>query len=507
MTLTRTTLFSVLFVATLGTTSFSTTHAATLKWTSQGEIPTWDPHSQNNVLSNGIHASVYESLVYYNKKFELEGILATAWKQVTPLNVRFTLRKGVKFHDGSAFTADDVVFTFDRAMSKTSNFGAFTQGIDRVVTVDEHTIDIFTKTPNPVLLPVLLRQLTEVRMMNKAWATKNNSITPKDIKIKDENYAHRNAMGTGPFMLKSWEQDVKLMLTQNPNWWGKLEGNLTEVVYTPIKADATRVAALLGGEVDLVLDPAPQDQPRLRSNTNISVIDGAENRTIFLGMDQFREELTGSNVKGKNPLKDQRVRQALYQAIDIQAIHKVTMRGLSQVTGSIVAPQVNGWSKKADERYPYSLDASKKRLAAAGYPAGLPASTCWAGAYRRLTRYTACSLGITVLFISHNLQVVHYVADRIGVMYLGQLVEIAPKAELFASPKHTYTRMLLDAIPDMAMSGKARTPVAGEVPNPLNPPSGCAFHPRCPQAADRCKQEAPPSRTVGASVVACHWAD
>jgi peptide/nickel transport system ATP-binding protein len=116
-------------------------------------------------------------------------------------------------------------------------------------------------------------------------------------------------------------------------------------------------------------------------------------------------------------------------------------------------------------------------------------------------------LGITVLFISHNLQVVHHVADRIGVMYLGKLVEIAPKAELFASPKHPYTRMLLDAIPDIAMSGKARTPVGGEVPNPLNPPTGCAFHPRCPKATDKCKQEAPVSRTLGTSVVACHWAE
>jgi peptide/nickel transport system ATP-binding protein len=116
-------------------------------------------------------------------------------------------------------------------------------------------------------------------------------------------------------------------------------------------------------------------------------------------------------------------------------------------------------------------------------------------------------LGITVLFISHNLQVVHHVADRIGVMYLGKLVEIAPKNELFANPKHPYTRMLLAAIPDMAMSGKARTPVAGEVPNPLNPPSGCAFHPRCPQATERCQQDTPLSRQLGASIVACHYAE
>ncbi len=340
--------------------------AKTFRWASQGELPTWDPHSQNSGIANAIHANVYESLVYYNKKFEVEPMLATAWKQVTPTNMRISLRKGVKFSDGSAFSADDVVFSFERAMSKTSNFGVYAQGVDKVVKVDDFTVDVFTKGPNPVLM----RQFTELRMMSKAWSTKNNSIMPKDIKTKDENFAHRNAMGTGPFMLKSWEQDVKLVMVTNPNWWGKLEGNVTEIVYTPIKADATRVAALLSGEIDFVLDPAPQDQPRLRNNPNITVMDGAENRTIFLGMDQFRDELVGSSVKGKNPLKDQRVRQALYQAIDIQAIHKVTMRGLSLVTGSLVAPQVNGWSKKSDARYPYSVDEAKKLLAAAGYPAG-----------------------------------------------------------------------------------------------------------------------------------------
>ena len=346
--------------------SLASAQAATFRWTSQGEIPSWDPHTQNNALANGIHASVYESLVYYDKKFELEGVLATSWKQVNPLNVRMNLRKGVKFHDGSAFTADDVVFSFERAMSKTSHFGIYTSGIERVVKVDDHTVDIFTKTPNPVLL----RQLTEVRIMSKAWSTKNNSIAPKDGKTKEETFAHRNAMGTGPFMLKSWEQDVKMVFTKNTNWWGKLEGNLTDIVYSPIKADATRVAALLSGEVDMVLDPAPQDQPRLRSTPSVTVIDGAENRTIFLGMDQFRDELPGSSVKGKNPLKDQRVRLALYQAIDINAINKVTMRGLSQVTGTLISPQVNGWSKKADVRYPYSIEASKKLLADAGYPNG-----------------------------------------------------------------------------------------------------------------------------------------
>ncbi len=340
--------------------------ANTFKWTSASDIPTWDIHSQNNALSNGVHASVYESLFYYNKKFELEPILATGYKQVSPTQLRITLRQGVKFHDGATFNADDAKFSLERAMSKSSNFGVYTQGIDRVVKVDDYTVDIFTKGPNPVLL----RQMTELRMMDQGWAEKNKSLEPKDIKTKDENYAPRNANGTGPFMLKSWEQDVKLVLVKNPNWWGKSDSNLTEIVYTPIKSEATRVAALMSGEIDMVLDPSPADLPKLRAAANLKGVDGVEYRTIFFGMDQFRDELPGSNIKGKNPLKDVRVRKALYQAIDVQTIHRVTMRGLSQPTGALISPQVNGWSKKADARWPYNVDAAKKLLAEAGYPNG-----------------------------------------------------------------------------------------------------------------------------------------
>ncbi len=352
--------------AALGLAAF-TVQAKTFRWASASDIPTWDIHSQNNALANGIHASVYEALFYYNSRtFALEPLLATGYKQVSPTQVRVTLRRGVKFHDGADFNADDAVFSLERAMAKTSNFGVYTQGIERVVKVDDYTIDIFTKGPNPVLL----RQLTELRMMDRGWAEKNNSVEPKDIKTKDENFAHRNANGTGPFMLKEWQQDQRLVLTRNPNWWGKMEGNVTEIVYTPIKAEATRVAALLSGEVDMVLDPSPADLPRLRNTAGLKVVDGVENRTIFFGMDQYRDELPGSNVKGKNPLKDVRVRKALYQAIDSATLTRVTMRGLAQPTGTLISPQVNGWTKKADQRWPYDVEGAKKLLAEAGYPDG-----------------------------------------------------------------------------------------------------------------------------------------
>jgi len=113
-------------------------------------------------------------------------------------------------------------------------------------------------------------------------------------------------------------------------------------------------------------------------------------------------------------------------------------------------------------------------------------------------------LGLTYLFISHNLAVVSHVADRIGVMYLGRLVELADAKNLFANPRHPYTRMLLDAVPDLEMSGRQRTPVAGEVPNPLSPPPGCAFHPRCPHANERCKSESPKLLRRDDTATACH---
>lgn len=342
--------------------------AKPFRWASAGEISTWDIHSQNNALQNGIHAAVYESLVYYNSRtFKIEPVLATSWTQVSPTQLRLNLRQNVKFHDGSAFTADDAAYSIERAMMKTSNFSPYTAGIDRVVKVNPNTIDIFTKRPNPVLL----NQLTELRMMSKAWAEKNNSVEPKDIRnVTLETFANRNAMGTGPFILRQWVPDQRMVMAANPNWWGKLEGNVTEIIYTPIKSEATRVAALLSGEVDMVLDPSPQDLPRLRQSPNLKVMDGVESRTIFFGMDQHRDELPGSNVKGKNPLKDLRVRKALYQSIDIDSLMRVTMRGLGQATGALIAPQVNGWKESIHKRMPYDVEGAKKLLAEAGYPQG-----------------------------------------------------------------------------------------------------------------------------------------
>ncbi|HRL54966.1 MAG TPA: ABC transporter substrate-binding protein, partial [Acidovorax temperans] len=178
--------------------------AKPFKWAGSSDIQSMDIHSQNSALGNGIHAAVYESLVMFNSRtLKVEPLLATAWQQITPTQLRIKLRQGVKFSDGSAMTADDVVYSLQRAMSKTSTYSIYTQGMDRIAKVDGESIDIFLKNPNPVIL----NQLTELRVMSKAWAEKNNSLEPKDIKGKDETYSHRHAMGTGPFVLKEWVPD------------------------------------------------------------------------------------------------------------------------------------------------------------------------------------------------------------------------------------------------------------------------------------------------------------
>ena len=341
--------------------------AATMRWAGANDILTVDPHAQNHQTTHAFLQQVYESLVRYDKAYKIEPALATKWTQVSPTQIRFELRKGVKFHDGAPFTADDVVFSLTRAMTPPSNMQSAVQSVKEVKKVDDHTVDLILKGPNPILL----RELTEARIMNKAWAEKNNSLKSQDYAAKEENFAARNANGTGPFIMGGWQPDVKVTLKKNPNWWDKPTGNIDEVVFTPIKSAATRSAALISGQVDFVADPPPQDLARMKGSPDIKLIEGAENRTIFLGLDQFREELPGAGTPGKNPLKDKRVRQALYQAIDSAGLHSRTMRNLSVPAGTMVAPMVNGWSKALDERAAkYDVEAAKKLLADAGYPNG-----------------------------------------------------------------------------------------------------------------------------------------
>ncbi len=342
--------------------------AQTLRWSSQGDLQTLDPHSQNESLTNSLNGQVYESLVNRGKQLEIVPVLATEWQQTAPTVWRMKLRPNVKFHDGAPFTADDVLFSVQRAAAGSSDIKVYATALGEVRKVDPLTVEFKLAQVNPIFL----QHLSTIQIMSKVWSEKHGTTKPLDFKAKEESYASLNANGTGPFMLVARQPDVKTVYKRNPTWWSKQEGNLQEVVFTPIKSDATRVAALLSGEIDLVLDPAPQDLPRLRNTPGVRVQDGPENRIVFIGMDQSRDKLLYGRVDGdRNPFKDLRVRKALYQAIDIETIKTKLMRGQSLPTGGITPSPLGAFNDAALEtRLPYDVAAAKKLMVEAGYGNG-----------------------------------------------------------------------------------------------------------------------------------------
>lgn len=340
-------------------------NAQTIRIANQGDALSMDPHSLNESLQLSVTGNVYEPLVGRNKDLSLAPALATAWKQTAPTVWRFELRKGVQFHDGTPFTADDVLFSFARTQVEGSDMKSYTNDIKEVRKIDSHTVEIETKAPFPILPDVI----SLVFIMSKKWCEANQATAPVDRRKGIENTASFKANGTGPYRLRERQPGVRTTFTRNGNYWDKIEGNAADIIFTPIGNDATRVAALLSGEVD-VMEPVPvQDIERVNNNSTTRAVTGPELRTIFLGMDQKRDELLYSSVKGKNPFKDKRVRQAFYQAIDIEGIKKTVMRGASNPSALMVGPGINGF--QADmKRLPYDVEAAKKLLADAGYAGG-----------------------------------------------------------------------------------------------------------------------------------------
>ncbi len=357
-----------LVIALLALLPVSGAKAQTLRWASQGDPQTMDPHSQNESMTNMVNGQVYERLTRRDRKLNIVPGLATEWTQVSPLLWRFKLRPGVKFHDGRPFTADDVVFSIQRAAAPTSQLSVYASAVGTARKVDELTVEFQLSSYNPIFL----QHLDLLWIMSKPWAEANRAVRPLDFKNKEESHTSMNTNGTGPYMLLTRQPGVKTVYKRNPAWWGKNEGNVQEVVFTPISNDATRLAALVSGEIDFVLDPAPRDVPRLRNTSGVKVIDGPENRIIFIGMDQARDKLLYANVaSGKNPFKDIRVRKALYQAVDVEAMRVKLMNGLSMPTGSPTPSAAASFNDAALEaRFPFDIVAARKLMADAGYADG-----------------------------------------------------------------------------------------------------------------------------------------
>jgi peptide/nickel transport system substrate-binding protein len=338
-----------------------------LRWAAQNDVLTLDPHSQNHATTLSLLQHCYEGLTRFDAKLQIEPALATGWTVMSPTQVRFQLRRGVKFHDGTPFSADDVVFSFQRITAPTGNLQSYVSGIQAVRKVDAHTVDLLLKAPNPALLG----NLTDFRIVSKAWAEKHRTLQPPDFRAKQENHASRNAMGTGPYKITAWVPEQRLSLVQNPEWWdAKNASNVTEAVYLPIKSDQTRMAALMSGEVDLLTEVPLQDVARLKADARLKLLMGNEVRAIFIGMDQRSPEIAGGSVKGANPFKDRRVREAMNLAIDRLALQRAIMRGLSMPAGSLVSPGVDGHDATVDAPLAADPARAKALLAEAGYPQG-----------------------------------------------------------------------------------------------------------------------------------------
>ena len=341
--------------------------AASFRWANDGDANSMDPYTRNETFLLTFAQNIYDPLVRRDRNLKVEPALATSWEQPDPLTWRFHLRPGVKFQGGEPFTADDVVFSYKRATGPGSQINSNFATVKEVKKIDDVTVDFITKVPDPIFL----EQITTWVIMSKAWCEAHNAEAPTDLtKTKDENFATRNTNGTGPFILQVREPDRRTTLRNNPDWWDKPEHNLTDVTFNVISSANTRVAALLSGDVDMVYTVPPQDMDRIGRTDGLKLAVGPELRTIFLGFDQDRPELLKSDVKGKNPFQDIRVRRAFNMAIDKKAIQSRVMRNQSHPTGLLYGPGVNGYTEASDVSWPYDPEGGKKLLAEAGYPNG-----------------------------------------------------------------------------------------------------------------------------------------
>ena len=340
--------------------------AKTLRYASQFDPGTLDPHALASVYNTRVLSQVYEPLIWRDESFKLEPRLATSW---TPLEGgkgwRFKLRPNVKFTDGSPFTADDVVFNIARALHPLSAMKSTIPNVTGARKVDDLTVDILTSLPTPVL-PV---SIVNLRLMSKIWAEKHHVEKPQDFKAKEDTYCARNAVGTGAYKLVKWEPDVKTVLVANESYWGK-RGNVTEAIYYVVGSAATRVAALISGEMDFVIDPAVQDLDRLRRAPDIKVMQGMGLGAQYLGFDHARPTLIHGDAGGKNPFRDARVREAVRLAIDMQALQTKVMRGTGGTGRALYTPAVDLYDKRFEVVPPYDPARARALLKEAGYPNG-----------------------------------------------------------------------------------------------------------------------------------------
>lgn len=349
--------------ASLIALSTASAFAEDFHWAGRTDPSTMDPHARNTAPVLGFLNNIYEGLMRRDPSMALEPALAVSWEPLGDEGWRFNLREGVTFHNGNDFTADDVLFSYERASSEASDVRSFFASVSDVQVVDDYTIDFMTSRPDP-LFPT---SITNFLIMDREWSEENGAETPV---TEGDNYATLNANGTGAFQVVERSPDIETVVEAFADWWDEPEHNIDRATFTPITSQATAVAALISGEIDF-FEPIPlQDIPRIEASPDLSLTEGIEARVIFFGFDQASDELAYSSVEGANPFQDPLVREAVYRAINVDAIVQTIMRGNAQSTGLLVSPSVAGWTQEQDQRLDYDPERARELLAEAGYPDG-----------------------------------------------------------------------------------------------------------------------------------------
>ena len=334
-------------------------------WAGTTDPQTMDPHAVNSAPVLGFLNNVYEGLVRRGQDMSIEPALATSWEPIGDgQGWRFHLRQGVTFHDGAAFTAEDVRFSYERASAEESDTRSWFAPVSDVVVVDDFTVDILTAAPNPIFPDSIANWM----IMDKGWAEAQNAARPDK---ENGNFATLNANGTGAFRVTERQPGLTTTLEPFAGWWDEAGHNITRATFTPIDNPATAVAALLSGDVDMI-NPVPvQDAGRVDGRDGTKVIRGIEARVIMLGFGHDHEKLKyGSDAGKPNPFQDARVREAVARAINVDAIRATIMRGSAEAASQLVSPAMRGYSKAHIARPAYDPEAAKALLAEAGYGDG-----------------------------------------------------------------------------------------------------------------------------------------